>query len=324
MRDDDGHDPILVTAPLRPEPTRSIRPWAGHRLGSEGEGVGELWLAGPDSMVETVSGRLTLEQVAARAGEAFVGRNGLRRLGARFPLLVKLIDAAAWLSLQVHPDDALAAELYGAGAVGKAEAWLVLDASPGAELITGPAPHVTERGLRAAIAGGDMGRDDCEIQPCVPGETRFLAAGTLHAIGPGCFIYEIEQPSDLTFRISDWGRPETPERPIHRAESLRAVRPDAGARLAGRDWRLDGGALTVPEFRLELVAPANQEVGAGTRRPDGASLEIVTAVRGDVTVVGDGWAEALGPYGTVVVPASVAHYRIDGPVGSLACVGSIP
>ncbi len=317
-----GHP--LAAAVLRPRPQRSVRPWAGHRLGADGDQVGELWLAGPDSVVETVRGSLTLDEVAAAAGTAFVGRNGMRLLGARFPLLVKLIDAAEWLSLQVHPDDALAAELYGPRALGKTEAWVILDADPDAELVTGPGPGLSADALLAAVAAGDLDRDRCHVEPCTPGETRLLRAGTLHAIGAGCFVYEIEQPSDLTFRISDWGRPETPDRPLHRAESARAVRPDARAELVGRGWQLDGGALSIPEFQLELV----DGVGAGgrghDRRPAGTSLEIVTAVRGQVEVSGEGWNESLATFETLVVPASMEAYRIQGAGEALACVGRIP
>ncbi len=317
---DAGTSHPLAEAVLRPRPGRSIRPWAGHRLGADGEHVGELWLAGPDSVVETALGPMTLDALAAAAGTAFVGRNGMRLLGARFPLLVKLIDAAAWLSLQVHPDDALAAELYGPRALGKTEAWVVLDASPDAQLVTGPRPDLSVDALLAAIAAGDLDRDRCLVEPCTPGETRLLRAGTLHAIGAGCFVYEIEQPSDLTFRISDWGRPETTDRPLHRAESARAIRPEARAEPVGRDWHLDGGALTIPEFQLELVGGADGQ----ERRPGGTSLEIVTAVRGLMEVSGEGWNEPLAPFETLVVPASITSYRIQGASGSLACVGRIP
>ncbi len=80
----------------------------------------------------TDQGDRTLDDLAAELGEALVGRRGMALLGARFPLIVKLIDAGDWLSLQVHPDDALARELYGPDAVGKAEAWLVIEADPDA------------------------------------------------------------------------------------------------------------------------------------------------------------------------------------------------
>ena len=317
--------------PLRPIPHRSLRPWAGHRLADAAEHVGELWVAGPGSVVEspvdggtangaTPAGRVTLDDLAASEGAAFVGGRAIALLGARFPLLVKLIDAGDWLSLQVHPDDTLAAELYGPTAVGKTEAWLVVDAEPGAVLVTGPRRDLDAAELRRAIEDGAVGLGHCETSAARPGETLLLHAGTMHAIGAGSLVYEIEQPSDITFRMSDWGRPATAERPLHVAESLRAVRPDAHAVPVGRGWRLDGGALTVRELRLEIAdlrAPA-------TRRPAGETLEIVTAIRGPVELSGDGWQERLEPLETLVVPASVPEYRLERAPGALAAIGSIP
>jgi mannose-6-phosphate isomerase len=313
-----GH-PIRLDRPLRPVAAASAQPWAGTRLGPPA-GTGELWLAGPHLTVDTAAGVMTLDDVAAATGEAFLGVGPMRLLGARFPLIVKIIDAGDWLSLQVHPDDALAAELYGGRALGKAEAWLVLDGDPDARLITGPRRGLGEAALRAGIAAGALGREDCEERPAAAGETLLLAAGTLHAIGTGAFVYEIEQPSDITFRISDWGRPAVPGRGLHSAESLRAVRPDAHALPAGRDWALDGGALAVREFRLEIERPA----GAVTRRPAGASLEVVTPVAGRIEVAGDGWVIALRPWETVIVPASMEAYELRGSAGAVACVGSVP
>jgi mannose-6-phosphate isomerase len=312
---------ISAGFPLRPIPAPSIRPWAGHRLGNSADHVGERWLAGPDSLVETVPGELaSLDAIAAATGAAFVGEAGFRLLGPRFPLIVKLIDAAEWLSLQVHPSDELAAELYGAGTLGKTEAWLVLDADPGAELITGPGADLSEKGLRAAVAAGTLGRDECAVRPAVPGGTLLIQAGTLHAIGAGTFVYEIEQPSDLTFRISDWGRPAVPGRSLHPEESLRALRADAHAVPVGRDWQLDRGALTVREFRLE-IAPLP---GPVNRNPGGRSLEVVTVLEGAARVTGDGWSERLARWETLVVPASAAGYSIEGAAGGRICVGGVP
>lgn len=311
---------VPVDRPLRPIPAPSIRPWAGARLGTVGTGVGELWLAGPASVVDAGEGPTTLDELSAAAGEAFLGVQAMRLVGPRFPLIVKLIDAADWLSLQVHPDDALARELYGPNSLGKAEAWLVLGADPDTRLLTGPRYDLGEQALRAEIEAGTLGREHCEELLATPGDVLMLEPGTLHAIGAGAFVYEIEQPSDLTFRISDWGRPPVPGRILHREESLRAVRPDAHAIPVGHDWRLDDGKLSVREFRLEIEHLG----GPATRRPAGRSLEVVTAVGGPAQVTGDGWAEVLEPLETIVVPASVADYRIDGPAGSMACVGSIP
>lgn len=309
-------DPRL---PLRPVPAPSVRPWAGTRLAPAAEHVGELWLCGPDSVVATPDGDRTLDAIAADLGEALVGSRGMALLGARFPLLAKLIDAADWLSLQVHPDDALARELYGPGAVGKAEAWLVLEAEPGAELVTGPAAGLAEGALLASIEAGTTSHEHCRRSPAVAGQTLMLHTGTLHAIGAGTFVYEIEQPSDITFRISDWGRPTG--RQLHRAEALRAVDPARHAVPAGSAFRLDGGALEVPQFRLELPDVS----GASVRRePGGRSLEIITALRGELRLAGDGWSETLATYETLVVPAAAAAYEIAGDTGAIAAVGLLP
>lgn len=305
--------------PLRPVPIPSVRPWAGSRLAPADAHVGELWLAGPGSVVAGAGGERTLDALAAEHGRDLVGDRGMALLGGRFPLIIKVIDAADWLSLQVHPDDALARDMYGPDAVGKAEAWLVLEAEPGTELVTGPADGVDGAALRAAIAGGTTSFEHCQRSPAVLGQTLMLHPGTLHAIGAGTFVYEIEQPSDLTFRISDWGRPTG--RKLHVDEALRAIDPDAHAVPVGSGFVLDGGALEVPEFRLELPGLATPV----KRAPGGHSLEIVTPLRGALRVEGAGWSEVLDAWATLVVPASVGGYAITAVTDdAIAAVGSLP
>ena len=311
-------DPLPPLRPVRPVPAPSVRPWAGTRLAAHGDSIGELWLAGPASDVPGADGETaTLDELAARFGEAFVGRAGMARYGARFPLLAKLIDAADWLSLQVHPDDALARELFGPEAVGKAEAWVVLDAAPGAELITGPADGLAEADLLAAIAGGTAGRAECRVQPSVAGDVLVIRPGTLHAIGGGTFLYELQQPSDLTFRVSDWGRSG---RELHVDHSLRALDATAVAQVRGRAFHVDRGGTGVGALELEVVAP----LPPVDRAPAGRSLEVVTAIRDTFVVHGPGWSEVLTSLQTLVVPAAVDAYRITGPRDGLAAIGTVP
>jgi len=299
-------------------PAASVRPWAGKRLAAHGQDIGELWLAGPGSVVvDRDGGPATLDGLASTLGEAFVGEAAMERYGARFPLLAKLIDAADWLSLQVHPDDALARELVGPDAVGKTEAWVVLDAAAGAELIVGAADGVSEAELRGAIARGTAGRVECRVQPAIAGDVLLIRAGTLHAIGGGTFLYELQQPSDLTFRVSDWGRTG---RQVHVEPSLRALVAGAVAEPRGRDFRVDDGGLEVPELRLELLSTAER----AERRSSGRSLAVVTALRGSVTARGEGWAETLRPFETLVVPAALAAWSLDGASDGLAAIGTLP
>jgi len=304
--------------PLRPVPAPSVRPWAGSRLGTHGSGVGELWLAGPGSVVRGDDGApTTLDELAAAIGEVLVGSAGMARYGARFPLLAKLIDARDWLSLQVHPDDDLARELHGPVAIGKAEAWVVLEAVPGSELIVGPADGLAEADLRAAIEDGSVGHDHCSVIPATPGDVLLIRPGTLHAIGGGTFLYELQQPSDLTYRVSDWARAG---RELHVAASLRALRAGDRAEPRGTGFAIDEGKLVTPELRLELPATAVPV----QRRPGGRSPEVVTALRGTLRVTAGDWSESLAPRETIVVPAAVDAYELRGTAEGLAAIGSLP
>ncbi len=309
---------VNLARPLRPLPSASPRPWAGTRLG---EGIGERWLAGPASIVTLDDGTSpTLDALAATHGAALVGARGMERLGPRFPLLVKLIDAADWLSLQVHPSDDLARRLYGPDAIGKAEAWVILAVDPDTRLVTGPNRDLAPQAVLAAIRAGSMGRPECETHEASPGEVLDLPTGTIHAIGAGAFVYEIEQPSDLTFRISDWGRPATAARPLHLEEALTAADPTIHAVPVGTAWRLDGGALDALYFRLEILGPGDPT----DRAPAGDTPEVVTAVGGDVILEGDGWREVVGPLAAVVVPATVPAYRVVPDADAHALIGSLP
>ncbi len=311
-------DPQPPIQPLRPVPAPSVRPWAGTRLAAHGTSTGELWLAGPASVVRDMDGaEATLDELAARHGEALVGTAGMARYGARFPLLAKLIDAADWLSLQVHPDDTLARELFGPQAVGKTEAWVVLEAEDDAELIVGPAEGLAETDLRAAIRAGTVGRSQCRVRRATAGDVLLIRPGTLHAIGGGIFLYELQQPSDLTFRVSDWGRTG---RELHVEPSLRALDARSSATPRGRGFRIDGGVLAMQELQLEVV-PTLPPVD---RTPAGRTPEVVTSLRGAFVVHGNGWSEAVGPLQTLVVPAAVDAYRITGPRDGLAAIGSLP
>jgi mannose-6-phosphate isomerase len=265
-------------------------------------------------------GWATLDELAVSAGAPLVGTRGMERLGARFPLLVKLIDAGDWLSLQVHPSDAVARRLHGEAAIGKAEAWLVLDADPGALLVTGPRPGLAASEVHAKIAAGSLDRDDCSARPATAGDILHIPAGTIHAIGAGTLVYEIEQPSDLTYRISDWGRPPVPGRRLHAAEALEAVDADRHAVPCGTGWVLPGGSLAAPEFQLEILGPG----GSHARNPGGQTPEVVSVVGGSATLVGDGWQEPIAPNEALVVTAACPAYRIDAASTARLLIGSLP
>lgn len=140
-----------------------------------------------------------------------------------FPLLFKLLDANLDLSVQVHPDDARAATLTPPDR-GKTEAWFVVDADPGSRIYAGLQEGVTTADLREAILGGTL--EDClHSFEATPGDCVFIPAGTVHAIGAGLMIAEIQQSSDVTYRLYDWNRVGADGKPrqLHIDAGLEAV-----------------------------------------------------------------------------------------------------
>ena len=173
-------------------------------------------------------------------GEVWFGE-----IGSKNQPLVKLLDVADRLSVQVHPTDELAAELHGAGSIGKREAWVILDAAPGAHLLLGRDPAVSAELLQHALeSGSDVAPLLAKI-PVTAGDVLDVPSGTLHALMPGLLVWEVQQPSDRTYRVSDWGRSSS-ERPLHQAEALRAVNTAAIAqRLTSLDWEAPGTRMFI-------------------------------------------------------------------------------
>jgi mannose-6-phosphate isomerase len=143
----------------------------------------------------------------------------------RFPLLVKLLDCADWLSVQVHPNDEQAADLVGTGQYGKTEAWHFLEVEPGTSILAGVKPGTTPAALAAAIRTGRI-LEVAQRLEVRPGETYLIPAGTLHALGPGLLLYEVQQASDTTYRVYDWDR--RPGRAgLHIEESVAVTSPQS-------------------------------------------------------------------------------------------------
>jgi mannose-6-phosphate isomerase len=321
-----------VTLPLRLVPDLRPRVWGGTRLGPVGPAtvggavpvaglpaagpIGEAWVAWDGCLVATgpEAGR-TLGEVVADDPAGALGTDGVAVAGGRFPILVKILDTGAWLSLQVHPDDATAARLEGPGAVGKTEGWYVLASEPGAELILGVAPGTAESTALAAVRDGTL-HEHARRVPVRPGDVVLVRAGTLHSIGPGILLYELQQSSDLTYRVSDWGRPATTGRALHVDQSIASLRPSATALPRGTHLEPDDRltAIACEKFVGDLVAVRWEPVELETV---GRSFHVVTVVEGSLVVDGPGWSEPLGLFESLVVPASAGAYAVR-PAGSAA------
>ena len=188
--------------------------WGGEKIvpykhiASDQKQVGESWeLSGVKGSESVVAGGpeagTTLPGLIARHGAALLGKANAERFGQEFPLLIKFIDARQDLSIQVHPNDALAWERH--KSKGKTEMWYVVDADEGARLRSGFAKQVTPAQYEASVEDNTI-TDLLAEYEIHPGDLFFLPAGRVHSIGAGAFIAEIQQTSDITYRIYDFNR----------------------------------------------------------------------------------------------------------------------
>lgn len=182
-------------------------------------------------------------------------------------VLVKLLDVQERLSVQVHPDDELARATHGPHAIGKHEAWVVLEAAPGAEILLGRDPGVAAEDIAHALTTGGDVTPLLARHAVQRGDVFDVPTGCLHAMMPGLFIWEVQQRSDRTYRVADWGRND-PSRPLHQAEALRATDSTYQAtRTTAIDWGKPGEQLLVasPHFSARaVVGPWAGEIAVGS------------------------------------------------------------
>ena len=190
--------------------------WGGDKIApfkgieTDQEQIGESWelsgVKGHESVIDggPWDGKTVTELCEARK-EWLLGARVYARTGTEFPLLIKFIDAREDLSIQVHPDDKLAYARHD-GSKGKTEMWYVVGASEGAHLMSGLSHRITPEEYVSRVSEGTITDVLCNY-PVAPGDVFFIPAGRIHAIGAGCFVAEIQQTSDITYRIYDYGRP---------------------------------------------------------------------------------------------------------------------
>lgn len=181
-------------------------------------------------------------------------------------VLVKLLDVQDRLSVQVHPDDVLAKVMHGPEALGKHEAWVVLEAEPNAALLLGRSPSATSLDITNALAAG------ADITPLLArhtarsGDVFDVPTGCLHALMPGLFIWEVQQRSDRTYRVADWGRND-PSRPLHAQEAIRATDAEHQiGRTTAINWQQPGEQvlITAPHFSARaIVGPFTGHITIG-------------------------------------------------------------
>jgi mannose-6-phosphate isomerase len=270
--------------PLRFEPIFTTNLWGGRRLPgflnrtvAHNDPVGEAWVVsdveGSHSCVaEGALAGVTLRELMTCDPSRIVG--SAKAPQGRFPLLLKFLDAQQELSVQVHPNDEQAAQL-GSGKFGKTEAWVVLEADPEtSRLYAGFEEGVTAADFRAALAAKTTPRT-LHSFPARPGDCVFLEAGTVHAIGSNLLLFEVQQTSDITYRLYDWDRIEAKTgkpRQLHVDEGLacadfnRGRCPPVGPAVAHADGVRCEGLVACNYFTLErFTARVPFRVGAANR-----------------------------------------------------------
>jgi len=292
--------------------------WGGQRL-RPGQKTAEAWIIYEGNLIENGSwAGLTLGEAAGRYPEQLLGSKPLARTGHRFPLLIKLLDCADWLSVQVHPNDELAVKLEGPGQFGKTEAWHFLEAESQAEILGGLKPGTTREALVKAIRGGGL-LEIVQHLPIQSGDSIFIPAGMLHALGPGLLLYEIQQTSNITYRVFDWDRPPSAGRPLHIEQSLAVTNPNLTGKVIPAQPLTNGGRrplINCPYFTLERVGSMGSALLLDTA---GESFHTLTMTEGQACAAGDNWSVNLCPRETVLIPAAVGNYRIEpqGPFQAL-------
>jgi mannose-6-phosphate isomerase len=311
--------------PLKFAPVFKDYLWGGQNLkllGKQfpGEKAAESWeiSAHKDGMSIAANGPLagkTLAELVSELQEAFVGTLSFSQYQDRFPLLLKLIDAQDSLSVQVHPNDAYARTYE--NDLGKTEMWLILEAAPDAAIIYGFKQKMTREAFAQAIEAGKIG--DCLSSLKVKkGDVIYIPAGTVHAIGKGIMIAEIQQSSNATYRLYDFDRknPDGTTRPLHIQKALDTINFDdltrkgiyKGLSIKTEDGLVIKPIIADPHFCTELL----EIDGKASLHADGRSFQTLMITEGSGELVFGKESLPLTRGESVLIPANTGQYTIKG------------
>ncbi len=330
---------------LRFRPIFKEKVWGGRtletRLGKKLPGpgpFGECWEISDHGKDRSVvsggpwDGR-DLHEIATIEAEAVLGRAAGRppgrspdRTAGGFPLLLKTIDARESLSVQLHPDDEDAARVE-PGLRGKTEAWVILDAGPKARIVYGLVPGAAREDVFRSAAVGDWGNVERLLKWCAVkrGDVVFLPAGTIHAIGEDILLLEVQQSSDITYRIYDWGRLGLDGRPreLHireaRAALARPAEPACPCASMETLRRPREALIECRHFRMEAISLSSEgsRLEFATMEPAAEGFRILAGYggRARVRAGSDGAVTEIGPGDFVLVPAATGTVTVEASAG---------
>lgn len=275
-----------------------------------GQRIGEVWVTDDTSrFLNGPATGMTLAEASSKYGPELHGRSWP---GRRFPFLAKYIYTSDWLSVQVHPDDAYAA-VHDPGNVGKCEMWYFLQADPEATILLGLTPGVTKQELLQVFKNGSAREFLQSFRP-QPEEAVFLPPGMIHALGPGLILFEVEENSDLTYRLDDFGRLglDGKPRPLHLEKGLDVIRPELPPQrdLPRLEFRERFGTrrlvLASRFFALEELTVCDK----ATFRSSPERVEVFSVVEGEGRIENeDGWL-AYRTGETWPIPPAANLYRL--------------
>jgi mannose-6-phosphate isomerase len=307
--------------PLRFKPILKDRLWGGHKLRDvlgkkfKGTGVGESWeLSGVDGDVSLIDngpyrGKSLKELIQSHPRE-LLGKPVIDRFGEEFPILIKFIDAQKDLSIQLHPGDELAQERH--NSFGKTEMWYVMDADPGAELIIGFKRDMSPEEYQQAMDEKSLPQY-LHYEPVAAGDGFFINSGKIHAIGAGILLAEIQQSSDVTYRVYDFDRRDAQGnlRELHTELALDAMdfkKRDEFKIPYAQEKNRENLMVSSPYFKTSYL-----ELDTQTRLslPHAESFTVLICVGGAAEVVLNSWKIGIQKGETVLIPAAAAEVTVN-------------
>ncbi|MEN8886958.1 MAG: type I phosphomannose isomerase catalytic subunit [Winogradskyella sp.] len=306
--------------PLKFQPILKDKIWGGEKLKEEfnkksnSKELGESWeistVPGDISIVS--SGELkgqSLQEILETYKEELLGHQNFKRFGTSFPLLIKFIDAKEDLSIQLHPNDNLAKKRH--NSFGKTEMWYVMQADEDANLIVGFNKAMTKEIYLKHLKEKTL-IDVLNFDNVKEGDTYFIEAGRVHAIGAGVLLAEIQQTSDVTYRIYDWDRVDSKgnERELHNDIALDAfdfnMKDDFRVSYK-KSLNTDNTMVSCPFFTTNYIEITSKLKKENTKD----SFIIYMCVAGVVSVITDTYKTQISKGETVLIPASLTNYVLE-------------
>lgn len=297
--------------PMLMKPVLHVRVWGSDKLSTvlgktlpDSQPYGESWEVHDTSVVANGAfAGSTVGSLIAEYGELIIGAGNPVNEG--MPLLLKFLDASQWLSIQVHPNGEQARQLED-NPRGKNEAWIILEAQPNSQIVVGIKDGTTREQAQHAIANGTLEDFVLLYQPH-KGDTFYMPANTIHALGPGLLVYEIQESSDITYRLYDWNRMGVDGKP-------RALHVEKGLQVADLNVTIqpshtpegDGIVLDTPYFVTTQHVNPSQSISTHGR------FQLLTCIEGTITVSVEDQALTLEKGQTAFLAAAISTFMLQG------------